>query len=277
MKKDNTTKHLIKKAELSEDFWNKNANYWSEQLSNKQDYTREYFGKPAFLKFLGNVRGMNVLDIGCGDGDLTRIIANQALNIIGIDISQKMIDKAKNLTLHDNVEYYQSSLESMPSILKGKVFDCIYSYMVLCCIENINDFFSFSYDLLKVNGKLLLIIPHPCFNNKPCEWVTDEKESVARGLLISRYFDEESYIRKWDFCSTDDKKKNTMQEIRFPRTLSTYLNAIINSGFAIEKVIEPRPLKSLVTKLNKMNRWYDHVPCFMFIECHKKARYNEKQ
>lgn len=271
MKKNNITPQMTEKTQISQNYWDSNADYWSQQLANKQDYTREYFGKPAFLEFLGDVTGLNILDIGCGDGELTRIIADQALKITGIDISEKMIDKAKKLTINNNVTYHHSAVELMPNILEGQVFHCIYSYMVLCCVEDIYNFFNFSYDLLEDKGRLVLAIPHPCFNNKPCDWVTDDKQSSIKGLIISKYFDEEPYIREWDFFAPDNNgMKHSMQEIRFPRTLSTYLNVIADCGFVLGRILEPRPIKSLVNKLNKLNRWYNHVPCFMFIECHRK-------
>ncbi|WP_298958543.1 class I SAM-dependent methyltransferase [uncultured Roseibium sp.] len=50
----------------------------------------------VFLEELGQVRGRKVLDLACGDGRLTRVLAHGgAANVLGLDVSNEMLDRAK--------------------------------------------------------------------------------------------------------------------------------------------------------------------------------------
>ena len=75
-------------------YWDKNADLWTELVRKGWDTYREYFNNPAFLKFLGDVKGKKVLDAGCGEGLNTRILARKGAQITGIDNSPRMIEYA---------------------------------------------------------------------------------------------------------------------------------------------------------------------------------------
>ena len=69
----------------------------------------------------------NILDVGCADGSLTKIIQNIALDaeVLGIDINGEAVQKAKE----NGVNALQLSLAEMPKL--GKKFDCIIFSSVL--------------------------------------------------------------------------------------------------------------------------------------------------
>jgi predicted methyltransferase len=58
-------------------YWNDNAVRWAEQVRDRRDIAREYHNNPAFLAFLGDMSGRDVLDAGCGEGYNTRILARR--------------------------------------------------------------------------------------------------------------------------------------------------------------------------------------------------------
>src|SRR3989304_6179636 len=84
---------------MSEDevalYWDQNADSWSDQVRKGWDYYREYLNNPAFLRFIGDLAGKRVLDAGCGEGYNTRLLARSGASMVGVDISRKMIEYAR--------------------------------------------------------------------------------------------------------------------------------------------------------------------------------------
>ncbi len=55
--------------------WDRNAEVWADQVRKNFDIFRVHWNNPAFLEFIGDLNGKNVLDAGCGEGTNTRIFA----------------------------------------------------------------------------------------------------------------------------------------------------------------------------------------------------------
>lgn len=72
----------------------------------KHDALKRYLQYPGLLKLLGNVKGKRVLDIGCGNGFFSSMIAERGAKIVGFDISEKQIEFAK-----DNEEKLKLGME----------------------------------------------------------------------------------------------------------------------------------------------------------------------
>ena len=81
--------------EFSEDevaaHWNANAGPWAQQVRDGRYIARERLNNPAFLRLLGVPRGRGGLDIGCGEGYNTRLLARAGARMVGVDISERMI------------------------------------------------------------------------------------------------------------------------------------------------------------------------------------------
>jgi len=252
-------------------FWNTNSKYWSDNINKGSDHTRDLFGLPSFLEFLGNITGKRILDAGCGDGNFSRKLATNGAIVTGFDFSQNMIDIAKSYELENKqgIKYFTCSIDKVEKYCNSEYFDIIVSYMVLCCCKEIDQFFKQSWNILRKDGYLIIGIPHPCFNNYPYSWIKDKNNNI-NGLLISNYFDETKYVRSWDFASMiKQDSQNKMTEARYPWTLSTYLNLLSSNGFKLQEIREPRPTKESVRLLPRLKRWYKHAACFLFIKVQK--------
>lgn len=75
--------------------WDRIAACWAQDVRQGRDAYREVFNNPEFFKFIGDVKGKRVLDLGCGEGYNTRILAPKRATVVGIDISPEMIRLAK--------------------------------------------------------------------------------------------------------------------------------------------------------------------------------------
>ena len=75
-------------------YWNDNAEAWTQLARAGYDVYRDYLNTPAFLAMLPDVQGLSGIDIGCGEGHNTRLIAKQGAALVGIDIAETFIRHA---------------------------------------------------------------------------------------------------------------------------------------------------------------------------------------
>ena len=76
-------------------YWDENAKVWADHVRKGWDAYREHFNNPAFFEFIGDLSGKTVLDVGCGEGYNTRLLARSGARMTGVDISQRMIELAR--------------------------------------------------------------------------------------------------------------------------------------------------------------------------------------
>src|SRR5262245_55813919 len=82
-------------AESARESWDRVADAYAENQATGRDHYRYAFFGPAQLAMCGDVRGLNVLDLGCGNGYFSRALARLGARVTGIDISPRMIAHAR--------------------------------------------------------------------------------------------------------------------------------------------------------------------------------------
>jgi len=129
----------------------------------KTDPLKIYVQYPGLLKLLGNVKGKKILDIGCGNGFFSSMIAIKGAKIVGFDVSEKQIELAKeskdNMKL--NLEFF---LSDQFKFVYPEKFDLAYSNMVLFYAVDFNElvqFFRCAFNSLKNNGKFISVLVNP--------------------------------------------------------------------------------------------------------------------
>src|SRR5262249_42452027 len=76
-------------------YWNESADVWTRLARAGYDVYRDYLNTPAFLSVLPAVDGLAGLDIGCGEGYNTRLLAERGARITGVDISEVFVAHAR--------------------------------------------------------------------------------------------------------------------------------------------------------------------------------------
>ncbi len=109
---------------------------------------------------LGDLRGLHVLDLGCGHGWLSHLINEAGANVVGIDGSDKLLAHAR--THYPGIEFVQADL-ALGLPWQGPPFDRVVSTMVLMDIPELGPLFSDIRKLLVRNGRFSFVILHPCF------------------------------------------------------------------------------------------------------------------
>jgi SAM-dependent methyltransferase len=75
--------------------WDANAATWVAHVRAGYDLYRDLFTLPAFLAFLPDLGGLEVIDLGCGEGHNTRVLARRGARMTGVDLSARMIAAAR--------------------------------------------------------------------------------------------------------------------------------------------------------------------------------------
>ena len=75
--------------------WDENAEAWTTLTRLGYDKYRDHINTPAFMKMLPDVSGLRGLDVGCGEGHNTRLVAQRGARLTAIDIARHFVDYAQ--------------------------------------------------------------------------------------------------------------------------------------------------------------------------------------
>ena len=148
----------------SNNSWDKAAEGWADFVRTGKDYFRDNLNNPATFRLIGNVKGKAVLDLACGEGYNTRILARKGAKVTGVDSSKKLIALANAEEKKEprGVRYYKMNanyLKGMPE----ESFDLVTCFMALHDIHDYEDAVAEVARVLKKSGRFVFSIPHPCF------------------------------------------------------------------------------------------------------------------
>src|SRR2546425_12825724 len=111
--------------------WNANANAWTKLARAGYDVYRDYLNTPAFFDLLPDVAELAGLDIGCGEGHNTRLLAQRGARVSAIDISEVFIRHAKDTEKETplDIDYRVASAVDLP--FADGTFDFAAAFMSL--------------------------------------------------------------------------------------------------------------------------------------------------
>ena len=252
------------------EYWNANAPVWIDQVGKGFDIFREKFNNPEIFKLIGEVRGKCVLDAGCGEGRNTRLLAKRGAGICGVDISEAMIGRAREeeAKARQDISYFTGSYCRMP-FFQDNQFDLVVSFMALMDGPDYEEAVGEIRRVLKPNGEFVFSVSHPCFIKKGKEWIADSQGNKTK-LTVTDYFGKEPFIDQWRFSqSPNDDSVPDFEIPYFPRTLSEYINTLIESGFSLIRMNEPQPSEELCEKYPVFRVWRDIAALFLHIKAMK--------
>lgn len=251
--------------------WDGNAEVWARHQAAGYDVMRASYHNPAFFQFVGDLAGQLVLDAGCGAGITTREMARQGMSMVGVDIAPRMIELAREAEQREplGIRYEEASLSDL-SAFADATFDAALSTMV---IMDCADYAGAAREIcrvLKPGGLFAFTTLHPCFIHDIRGWEYDEARE-AQALTIGPYLDERTVLATWRFAaapaSEDVKPFDTLY---FNRTMSTYLNTLIDAGLTIAGVAEPAPTDEACREQPRLRK-YQKIPHILCVKARKPA------
>lgn len=223
-------------------YWNGNAEAWTQLSRMGCDKYRDHVNTPAFLEMLPEVEGLDGLDIGCGEGHNTRLVARRGGRMTGIDISEVFVHHANRSEREDplGIQYRLADATRLP--FANESFDFAMATMSMMDMAESGRAVSEVWRVIRSGGFFQFSINHPCFFTKRWEWVFDEAgRRVA--MACGDYFEPiVGDVDEWIFSATPDELKAGLPPFRIPRfsqTLSGWLNLLRDVGFQLDRFAEP--------------------------------------
>ncbi len=186
-------------------------------------------------KLLPDFRGKRVLDLGCGYGWHCIHAAEQgAQSVIGVDISGKMLEVARQKTAFPAVEYRLSAIEDVS--FPPDSFDIVLSSLALHYVCSYEEVVQNVRRMLQPEGVFVFSVEHPVFTaygNQ--DWYYDGDGKILH-FPVDKYYIEGR--RTAVFLGE--------QVTKYHRTLTSYLKTLLRNGFSLAHVVEPRPPENMM-------------------------------
>ena len=223
-------------------YWDGNADAWTKLAREGYDVYRDYVNTPGFFRMLPDVDGLRGLDVGCGEGHNTRLLARRGARVAALDVSEKFVRYARDAQADEplGIGYMVASAVEMP--FPDAAFDFAVAFMSLMDIPEPDRTLAEVFRVVRPGGFFQFSITHPCSDTPHRRNIRDET-GTTRGIEVGRYFEQTTgRIDQWLFGAAPPEAREGLRPFRVPRfhpTLSEWLNAIVEAGFLLERVEEP--------------------------------------
>jgi SAM-dependent methyltransferase len=184
---------------------------------------------PALRALLPDPRGLRVLDLGCGYGWFCRWARDGgAAEVLGVDISARMLARARAMTRDGAIRYERADLEDLTP--PEASFDLAYSALALHYVAGLDRLLAAIHRALAPGGRLVFSVEHPIFTAPAAPgWRVDGEG--RKSWPVAGYLSEGARTTDWLVAGV----------VKQHRTLATYVNMLIGLGFTLGRVEEWGP------------------------------------
>lgn len=238
-------------------YWEIIAKFYHANVGEKGDIRHEIIINPVVFNFLGGLEGKVVLDGACGNGYLTRRMAKTAKKVVGVDFTEKLIEFAKHQDNPKNLEFFVGNLEKLQ--FQNQIFDVVLCNMALMDVEKLDIVIEELSRVLKIGGKMVMSLIHPCFENPPRTYaIFEEKEDkkIRVGTIVQKYFTKGLVVDKRNVVDNGEFYQH------YHYMISDYLNSFSRANLFLREVSEPNG-NEILRSLGKDGGMNDDTPTFI--------------
>lgn len=174
------------------------------------------------LKLLGNIKNKKILEIGCGGAQNSIYFAKHGAKVTAIDISKDQIEFAKNLAKKNNVkiDFFVRDIKTLTPI-KSSSQDIVFSAFALQYVDNLKKCFKEVNRVLKKKAIFVFALDHPFFRTIDSKSLKIKQSYFKTGKHVENFGDYGKFVM-------------------FNHTVSELFNTLIESGFEVTKMLEPK-------------------------------------
>lgn len=224
------------------DSWNRLAARYQKEHDIRADVA--HYGTRApnedQLRLLGDVAGKRILELGCGGGQCSIAFAKAGAACVGVDLSDAQIAYARALAEQEEAEvaFQQGDALVFLQTQPESSYDIVFSAYALQYLEDLASLFREAYRALRPGGLFVFSLDHPF-----SDVTSYDGEKVT---LCTSYFERGSRAWDWDYGPDTER----VPFYSYHRTVGDFLNLLAESGFTVERLLEPEPT-------NEDNPWAD--------------------
>lgn len=208
---------------------------------------------------------LRILDVGCGIGTLSLVFAQNGHNVTAVDASPTMLNEfRRRMDLDRNIAAKINLLQGDAATVEwGSDFDRVLLNLIIDHIKEPSSLLNRVRQCLSPNGEVIVIVPHPIKDAGSWDKESTKGEWSYKHLTITDYF-KEGLIEKY---REDDKGNTVIERITsYRRTISTYIQMMIDAGLSIEQVLEPKPVEESES-YSANNIKASRIPYFLVLRC----------
>ncbi len=219
--------------------WGSVASWYDTHLEKGGDTYHEKVVYPNLFRILGEIKGMRILDLACGQGQFSRLLRDKGAYVTGVDLGRELIAlaEANNKSIKDigthKVTYFNGSADDL-YMLKDNSFDIVVCVLALQNIEKLQKTIEEAKRVLAQEGSFIFVLNHPSFRNpRHTHWGYDESQNIQY-RRVDEYMSE-SHVK---IDMTPGSKTNKKFTVSFHRPLQVYVKALAKQGFLIHRLEE---------------------------------------
>jgi SAM-dependent methyltransferase len=181
-----------------------------------------FYDRPAVLSLLPSVEGRRALDAGCGPGAYAEWLADHGAEVVGLDVSPRMLELARH-RLRERASFVRADLGRPLDFLAPGSFDLVLSALTLDYVRDWASAFRSFFRVLRAPGHFVFSVGHPF-------------DEFHDHHPAGNYFEVEQV--EYEF-------RGFGAPVWVPyhrRPLGAMLRPLLDAGFALEQLLEPRPV-----------------------------------
>lgn len=215
--------------------WERMAPLWIARCAEGET-NRVGFLDRAMWACIGPVTGLQAIDIGCGEGRFSRMLAERgAAEVLGVDLCTPLLAAAEQLKKTAVEQYRMDDMQTLATVPDGS-FDLAVSYVALVDVPDVPATVRAAYRVLRPGGRYVVC------NLAPMATATNARTTDSDGrrfaIRVAGYFDESVRVMRFG--------KNSLSN--FHRTLTTYMTAFLQAGFQLQSLTEPQPTAAEIAR-----------------------------
>lgn len=184
--------------------------------------------EPAVRSVLPDLNGLTILDLGSGFGDFCRFARQRgAARVVGMEISRRMIAEAARRTNDSGITYLLTPVEDL--LVEGGAYDLVVCRLTLHYVGDYRGVVGLVFRGLRAGGRFVLSVEHPICTARCQGWHED-----AGGNQLFWPVD--------DYQKEGERRQHWLVDgvIKYHRTVATYINALLDAGFQLTRLLEPQ-------------------------------------